>query len=290
MDNVLEWGISVIASIQTFRTPLLDEFFKAVSAIGSEYFYFAALPIIITMINRKIGIRIALMILVSVTINSLLKHWIAEPRPFLLDPSVAVIDEDGYGFPSGHTQQAAMFWGLTAIYLRKWWVSVLAAFFVALVGLSRVYLGVHYPTDVLGSLVIAGILLLNYQLIVQYGRRWWEPKTRYLFSALIIAFAVLASIVSPVKDMISGTALGAGLILGLATSPHLPMLSASMRKRFVVATVTAFVLMVAYIGLKLVFPMTGESYYALFSFVRYFLCGVVISAVPLLVEKRVTWQ
>jgi membrane-associated phospholipid phosphatase len=285
MNSILEWGICVIAAIQTARTPVLDEFFKGMSALGSEYFYFAALPFICTMVNRTIGIRIALTILVSVTLNSLIKHWVGEPRPFELDPSVMVVGETGYGFPSGHAQQAALFWGLAVLYIRKLWVTVVAAIFVGLVGLSRIYLGVHYPTDVLGSLVIAGFILFNYQMLVKYGHNLWRASTRIPVTGLVIAIAVLASTISPMKDMISGTALGAGLVAGLLVSPTIPPLSTSIRRRFMLAAFTAIVLFLVFIGLKYIFPKNGETNYEVFSFVRYFACGFVLNAFPLLMEK-----
>lgn len=285
MQSILDWGIAVIASIQTARTPMLDSFFIAMSALGSEYFYFVALPFICTMISRTIGIRIALTILASVMINALIKNWVAEPRPFMIDPSVAVVSETGFGFPSGHTQQAALFWGLATLYSRQWWMALFGAFFVGLVGLSRIYLGAHYPTDVLGALVIASLLLFKYRLLVKYGKGLWHPSRRIavFIGAMVIAIASCLAI--PAKDMISAAALGSGLVSGLMFSNHLPPLSPSLRQRFYLAAITAVVLALIFGGLKLIFPAKGDAYYEIFAFARFFLCGFTLNAFPLLLSS-----
>lgn len=286
MDGILEWGISVIQMVQTARSPLLDGFFKAMTELGSEYFYFAAIPIICTMVNRTIGLRIALTILASVAINSLIKTWVGEPRPFELVPSLGLVPESGFGFPSGHTQQATLFWGLVYFYSRKWWVALLGATFVGLVGLSRIYLGVHYPTDVLGGLLIAGLVLFAHQSAVKYGGNWWRSPTRFFIFAAVLVLAIVGCLVAPAKDMFSSMGLGSGLLAGILIVSDLPSLAPNLIKRVMTAGITAVVLLACFAGLKLLFPKSGEPHYEFFSFVRYFLCGFNLSCVPLWLDLR----
>ncbi len=93
-------------------------------------------------------------------LNSLLKFIFARPRPDLFPPLVV---EHSYSFPSGHTMSAIAYFGLLALVLwqrgRRGW-AVLAGLWVPLVALSRVYLGAHYPSDVLASLAIGTIWLV----------------------------------------------------------------------------------------------------------------------------------
>ena len=286
MQTVLEWGVSVIVAVQSSRSAYLDQVFVAITNLGSEYFYFAALPFICTVLSRTIGIRIALTILASVMINSLIKNLVGEPRPFTIDPSVALIAETGFGFPSGHTQQAALFWGLAYHYIRLWWIAALGATFVGLVGLSRIYLGVHYPTDVLGALVIAAIILFNYRLIVKHGHNLWRPSSHIPLFGLVMVIAILGSIAIPSKDMISAAGLGSGLIAGLVFAVPIIPLSASWRRRLITAGATAVQLATIFFGLKLAFPSKGAPYYELFSFIRFFLCGLILNWFPLFLDSK----
>jgi undecaprenyl-diphosphatase len=288
MHSILEWGVSVILAIQTVRTPFLDTFFQAISNGASEYFYFAALPIICTLIHRTIGIRIAITILASVMINSLIKHWVAEPRPFLIDPSVTVISETGFGFPSGHTQQAALFFGLVIFYYRRWWVIAAGAVIVGLVGLSRIYLGVHYPTDVAGAICIAGVILFVHRQLVMSGTKIWNSTMRLPLFLFVLFLSILASVAVSAKDMISAAGLASGLVAGLlTTSVHIAPLAKALKERIETAVLTAAALLVVFLGLKFAFPRNGENYYEVFSFIRYFACGFVLNALPLhLVQLR----
>jgi len=282
MQGILEWGISVISAIQTVRTPFLDSFFQVVSNIGSEYFYFAALPLICTLINRKIGIRIAITIMVSVIINSLIKNFVEEPRPFLIDPSVTVIFENGFGFPSGHTQQAALFFGLLIFYVRKWWVIIPSALWVGLIGLSRMYLGVHYPTDVIGSICVAGAILFVHRQLVLHDKNLWNSATRLPLFLAVFFGSILAIVVVPAKDMVSSGALVSGFVAGLLTTPVvIAPLSSNWIERFKIAAITGAVLLLFFVGLKFLFPKYGEDYFMIFSFIRFFLCGFVLNALPL---------
>jgi membrane-associated phospholipid phosphatase len=93
-------------------------------------------------------------------LNSLLKLLFARPRPNVFPPLMA---ETSYSFPSGHTMSAVAVYGLLALLLWQrgqyaW--ALLPGLWVPLVALSRVYLGVHYPSDVLASLALGTIWLV----------------------------------------------------------------------------------------------------------------------------------
>jgi membrane-associated phospholipid phosphatase len=286
MHDIFEMGLSVIHWVQQARTPALDHFFIAVTKSGSEYFYFAMLPIICTLINRKAGLRIAMVVLASVMINSIIKTWVGEPRPYDLDPSVALLPEAGFAFPSGHTQSAMVFWSMFAFYVRRAWALLLAAFVVGLMAVSRIYLGAHFPTDVLASIAIGGLIVLLQAQQAKSADAWWQPQWRPFVFAGLFVVAVLASYFVDAKDIISASALNVGLVAGIWLSGEQIPLSPSWKRRLLISVATGFVLLVIYAGLKHLFPEKGDAYYGLFSFVRYALCGLCLSAMPVLLQKR----
>jgi hypothetical protein len=122
-------------------------------------------------IDEKKGLHLGLMTLISAWINLSLKWALDQPRPFFpaYDPSVGMINERLGGFPSGHAQNTLvaltiiLSW-LTCSRTAKRWAYAAAALVCLLIGFSRVYLGVHFPTDVIGGWLIGAIVLAAYFL------------------------------------------------------------------------------------------------------------------------------
>jgi hypothetical protein len=95
--------------------------------------------------------------------------------------------------PSGHAQDAASIWGLLAVSLRRWWMTVAAVVMILMIGLSRIYLGVHFAHDVLGGWAVGLILLLVFTRLegpvsAWYGRMTFGGKSLF---ALASAAAIL---------------------------------------------------------------------------------------------------
>jgi hypothetical protein len=93
--------------------------------------------------------------------------------------------ETSFGVPSGHAQDAAVIWGLMAAHLRKWWGWLVALLLILLIGLSRLYLGVHFPHDVLFGWLIGGLILW---LVL----RFWDPVLAWA-KKLSVGWQVLAA-------------------------------------------------------------------------------------------------
>ena len=112
MKEILDFGLSAVHYLQSFKTPFLSTLALLFHHGGHAPFYGLALGVLVWIINRQLGLRIGIAFLCSVIINLALKLVLDEPRPFHLDPSVGMIHESGGGLPSGHAQGALMFWGL----------------------------------------------------------------------------------------------------------------------------------------------------------------------------------
>ena len=129
-------------------------------------------------VDSRFGQRLGILVLVSYYLNFHLKGLLETARPFELNPALgrtpeARIVESGPGFPSAHAQISLTFWGYLAWWLRRPWFWGLAAVITALVSLSRMYLGLHFPVDVLGGLVIG---LLGTSVMAVAEPLWLEVR------------------------------------------------------------------------------------------------------------------
>jgi membrane-associated phospholipid phosphatase len=158
--EILQWGISVILGIQSLINPTLTTFVYAINFTGTENFYIVALCVFFWCLDRRTGARLMFLFVLSAFLNAIVKVWAGQPRPFQYDSRVQELFEaPGFGFPSQHTQYTVVVWGLLAIRFRRAWLWALAGVLLVFVPLSRLYLGVHFPTDLLGGYVFGAVLL-----------------------------------------------------------------------------------------------------------------------------------
>lgn len=166
-DEILKldiYGYDLVSKflISDFVTPIA----KNITHLGGAIFLITLSLILLLIIkNKKIGILIWLNLGISVLLNQALKFIIQRPRP----TEFRIINENGYSFPSGHSMVSAAFYGFL-IYLiyknvknkyLKWSLITLLSLVILTIGISRIYLGVHYTSD-----VIAGFLISVSYLII----------------------------------------------------------------------------------------------------------------------------
>jgi membrane-associated phospholipid phosphatase len=172
MGAWLDWGIPLIVAVQSSGEWLLLPM-QVLSLLGSEAFYILVMPAVVWCVDVRAGLRMGLVLLTSATLNSLLKLAFGWPRPYWVSDQVRALAHEGsYGFPSGHAQNALAMWGTLAIVLRRRAAAAALGGLILLISLSRLYLGVHYPTDVLGGWFFAAILLLAVAWVERPLERW----------------------------------------------------------------------------------------------------------------------
>jgi len=159
MDQILAWGLGVVRAAQSLASPALTAVMKAISLAGSEYCCLIFLPLVYWCVDKRRGLRIGALVFLSSAINLRLKLSFAQPRPYDMDQALGLAHENTFGLPSNHAQTSTVLAGTAAPLLRRPWGLVLSLALPLLVGLSRVYLGVHFPSDVfvgwaLGALVV----------------------------------------------------------------------------------------------------------------------------------------
>jgi membrane-associated phospholipid phosphatase len=151
--------LGILKYVQSFSNETLDSFFEIITMLGEEWFFIILFAIFFWCFNKSFGYKLAFICLTSAAINTIIKEIVKLPRPIGYEgiKSIRVETAEGYSFPSGHTQQSSSLFATLMIEFKKKWLYFIGALGILLVGFSRMYLGVHWPSDVIGGLII-GIL------------------------------------------------------------------------------------------------------------------------------------
>jgi len=278
MEAVLGWGVEVIRGIQTIASPGLTAVMKVLTLAGSEYFYMLFLPIMFWCVDERYGARFGLVLLSSGFVNSWLKVAFAQPRPYDLDPSIGLSRETSHGLPSGHAQGTSTFWGFLAPRIGKPWGLVLAILIPLLISFTRLFLGVHFPTDIFLGLAlgwgfaIAG-LVLGDRVAALLGS--WNIRVKIILAA---AISLGMNFLDPNDTSVSGVFLGVAVGAAfLFERLRFDASSGSAREKATRFALGWAGLAVLYFGIKLVSPKADEPMYALFRLIRYGLVGAWVS-------------
>ncbi len=156
--NLFEIGL--LDAVQNIRTPFGDWFMPLVTKLGDGgiFWIIATVALLIFPRTRRLGFACAVALVIDVALcNGLIKNLVARTRPYVVNPDIVLlIPKPGeFSFPSGHA--AASFTFVGALYFSKSRLWIPSCVLAAVVAFSRIYLYVHYPTDILGGMVF-GVL------------------------------------------------------------------------------------------------------------------------------------
>jgi membrane-associated phospholipid phosphatase len=191
----IAWSV-FIQSLGAWLGPVMN----LVSLMGSENFFFFVMPVLYWSFNAGLGLRLAVVLLLSNVFSPSLKLIFHGSRPYWLSPHViAYSAESNFGFPSGHSQTAASIWGFLATQLHGTAVKILLVLAIFLIGFSRIFLGVHYVSDVLGGWLVGALLVWAFLRLEKPAARWLKTLSlrQMLLLTLLTALILAALILVP---------------------------------------------------------------------------------------------
>ena len=317
MQTIWEMGINLILSIQGLGG-WLEGPMEFISFLGTEDFFMLVLPVLFWCVDNRLGLKVGFILLAGSTINDAFKLAMHGPRPYWFSPAVhGYAAESSFGVPSGHSSSAVEVWGMLAANLKRGWAWAVAVGVIFLIGFSRMFLGVHFPHDVLlgwllGTLVLwltlrlwdpvaawlkrrttlGQILIgLGFSLLLVvpslFSHAWLQANWQMPAAWLANAAAALPGAEAPNPVSLEGPVSNAGTIFGLAFGLALLARSGGYQTRGVwwkqllrLLVGIIGVLVIRY-GLKAVFP-EGETLLPLaLRYLRYALIGAwVAGAAP----------
>lgn len=221
--------IAVCTAVQSLRCPFLTGFFKVMTnMVHPVVLLIISMAMIHTLRQRQYLIALFVNLVLAVLLDLAAKGWIMRERP---PQGQQLIAETGYSFPSGHAMLAASFYGFILFLIwqtkksrtYKTAGTVICLTMIVLTALSRIYLGVHYATDVLGGFLAGMIYLIIYTSVARRyfakgipGRGQSEAEINPLLKSFQYAFAgIITGLKTERNMMIHYSALGLVVVFGI---------------------------------------------------------------------------
>jgi membrane-associated phospholipid phosphatase len=278
---------SILLYLQNIANPVLDICFESITMLGEKNVLIAVIAWIFWNMDKKKGFILSFTLLFSLFINVVIKISIHNPRPFEVIPELLgkrIHTATGYSFPSGHTQGATTFYVALSLLIKKRRAYVTAVLISLFVALSRLYLGVHWPVDVIvGLLAGAGIAIIMYSIFnTLYDNNVSRDLMIVLSSIGALLIMTIFLVVNShyfagyliITDLMKTVGVFTGASIGFILEEKYVVFSTTgnnMRKvfRFVIGLAGVLLLLT---GLKFLFPNIDA-----FHFLRYALIGMWVT-------------
>lgn len=220
-DFCFGWEISLMEWLQSvFDGPVAVKIFSILSACGEEMACIGILGLFYWGFSKEIGKYLGLNLAVSNVWNPMVKNVVLRLRPYFSHPSIKIlkpvdakadiydIAAQGYSFPSGHSENAAVTYGGLAVKSDKKVWKILLWIMPLLIGISRFVVGAHYPTDVLGGWAL-GIIII---ILVPFLQK--KIKNEFVFFGILLLSGLPGFFYCSSNDFYSGY----GILLGAVAS------------------------------------------------------------------------
>ncbi len=262
----MPFEIKFIIWLQTFSSPFLDHLFEFITILGESSTYIVLLSLFYWCVDKSNSRRILLAMTMSVTLNGILKEVFNMMRPIGIDGirSLRIQTATGASFPSGHTQTIATFiFSLMILYKNKM-VGILGSLLIFAVAISRLYLGVHWPKDVIAAIIIAFIVAKGAEWIHDRAHRYSD----FLPYFVILAIAIGTLFIFKTESYYKGVAILLGYIVGYWIEENFINFDTrgSLDRQIIKYILGMSGLLIVFVGLKIILPDTMSMI-----FIRYFM-------------------
>lgn len=237
MELLHELEVTLILIIQALGTWLVAPM-QAFSFLGREEFFMAILPLLYWCVDGALGLRLAVVLLVSNGVNSALKLAFNSPRPYWIDNRVGAFStEESFGMPSNHAQVAASVWGFFATLFRRAWVKIVVIAVIFFIGFSRIYLGMHFISDVIAGWILGGLVLLAVLKLEKPAAAWLKKQSmpRMIAAAFVSSLLLIALVLAPALFLRGWQAPGAWTANVAAATPGAPIDPLNLDNAFTLA-------------------------------------------------------
>ena len=244
-ETLHTWEMGLLEKLQHIKTEGLNAFFMRLNFFDSDPFYLLVMVLVWGLFGKKWGVRAVYLVLLSGLVNAWAKDFFAEPRPSHLMPELGLIKNISFGFPSGAAQTHIVLAGLGMMAWPRLVPMLCFLGFFLLVSFSRIYLGAHFISDVVGGWVIGGMLLFAYVRYHDRLEKWAEglSSKNALWASFFIPLLLLLPYIIP--KTIVYTSILFGVNIGLWLGCYVPKAALEPLSGF---TTKALYIILAYLG------------------------------------------
>ncbi|MDG5789210.1 phosphatase PAP2 family protein [Evansella sp. AB-P1] len=272
-----EIEIEILRFFTNLQQPVLDQIAWVLTFLGDETFYFIILPFVFWCVSKGFGIRLLYVFVVSVYVNAWLKTLFAVTRPVGyegLGINSLYVESAEVGsrfphdsFPSGHAQGSTTLWGYIAYRVNQPITWIIALVLILLISIARVYTGVHWPSDIIGGIAIAIIIITVCHFVEKFLQSITDGGKIVL--AVVLPIVMVFLFTDPEGFSYSGFLLGAGI--GYFVEKHYVRMAipVSWFKRIIAYIIGILVLFGLQTGLKEILPDL-----AIYDGLRYMILGL----------------
>lgn len=293
--------IEILNKIRENISEFFESIFKFITNFGGQEILILAIVIIYFVFSKKLGQRIAFAIFTSLLVNNSLKIIVDRVRPFNHPKATYTLTEDvtshatGQSFPSGHAQNSAVSYGSIFFTYKKNYLLIIGIVLIVLVALSRIMLGVHYPTDVIVGAIL-GLLLAYFgtKLHEKYEDNFNNQMKLYILVAILFLPFIFIYINKlkinyvAYKDFYTIYSFYLGYIVACWLEKKYVDFNEAMNIRFRIirAIIAVIIVLGLLIGLKAIFPEDN----VVFDMLRYFTLSFVGLGVYPIVFKNLLFK